>query len=143
MKGETMSTWLIDTPLFKMLAMANAKSLLEWCKVNEPSLFISAASLTEIALGINKIPASQSHRASAQRDWLDEIITRFPDRIDPIDAAVAKRAGALLPSLTTTLPRFRFHDALLLATAQLHGHGLITRRDEIFRPWAKVQIAAV
>lgn len=138
-----MSTWLMDTPLFKMLATPKAKPLLEWCKANEPSLFISAASLSEIALGINKIPGSQSPRASAQRNWLDEIITRFPDRIHPVDAAIAKRAGALLPSLTTTLPRFRFHDALLLATAQMHGHGLITRRDEIFRPWANVQIATV
>jgi hypothetical protein len=58
MKGENMSTWLMDGALFKMLATPKAKPLLEWCKANEPSLFISAASLTEIALGINKLPGS-------------------------------------------------------------------------------------
>jgi predicted nucleic acid-binding protein len=106
-------------------------------------LFISAASLTEVALGIYKLPGSQSQRANAQRNWLDQIITRFADRIHPVDAAIATRAGTLLPSLTTSLARHRFHDALLVATAQMHGHGLITRREETFGPWAQTPIAIV
>jgi hypothetical protein len=79
-----MSTWLMDTPLFKILATPKAKPLLEWCKANEPSLFISAASLTEITLGIKQATGPQSHRASAQRDWLEEIIMSVPDRIHPV-----------------------------------------------------------
>ena len=138
-----MSTWLVDTPLCKMLATPKAKPLLEWCEANEASLFISAASLTEVALGINKLPGSQSQRAKAQRTWLDEIITRFADRIHPVDAAIATRAGALLPSLTNGHLRHRFHDALLVATAQMHGHGLITRRDGIFGPWTQTPMATV
>jgi predicted nucleic acid-binding protein len=138
-----MSTWLLDTPLFNMLATPKAKPLLEWCEVNKPSLFISAASLTEVARGIDKLPVSQSQRANAQRKWLDEIITRFADRIHPVDVAIAIRAGGVLPSLTNGHPRHRFHDALLVATAQLHGHGLITRRDGIFGFWTKVPIATV
>jgi predicted nucleic acid-binding protein len=143
MKGETMSTWLMDTALFKMLATPKAKPLLEWCEANDVSLYISAASLTEVALGINKLPGSQSQRASAENNWLNEIIARFADRIHPVDAAVAMRAGALLPSLTIGHPRHRFHDALLVATAQIHVHGLITRRDTIFGPWAKVPVAMI
>jgi predicted nucleic acid-binding protein len=138
-----MSTWLLDTPLFNMLATPKAKPLLKWCEVNKPSLFISAASLTEVARGIDKLPVSQSQRANAQRKWLDEIITRFADRIHPVDVAIAIRAGGVLPSLTNGHPRHRFHDALLVATAQLHGHGLITRRDGIFGFWTKVPIATV
>ena len=68
-----MSTWLMDTPLFNMLATPKAKPLLEWCEANDASLFISAASLTEVARGISKLPGSQSQRANAQRNWLDEI----------------------------------------------------------------------
>jgi toxin FitB len=143
MKGEDMSTWLMDTPLFKMLATPKAKPLLEWCEANDASLFISAASLTEIALGIDKLPGSQSQRASAQHNWLNEIITRFADRIHPVDAVIATSAGALLPKLTTGHPRHRFHDALLVATAQIHGHGLVTRRDGIFGPWMQTPIATV
>ena len=138
-----MSTWLIDTPLFKMLATPKAKPLLEWCKANDASLYISAASLTEVALGINKLPGPQSQRANAPRNWLDEIITRFADRIHPVDVRIATRAGALLPSLTISLPLHRFHDALLVATAQIHGHGLVTCREETFGPWTQTPIAMV
>ena len=135
-----MSTWLMDTPLFKMLATPRAKPLLEWCEVNDASLYISAASLTEIALGINKLPGSQSQRASAQRNWLDEIAERFADRIHPVDTAIAIRAGGVLPKLTHGHPRHRLHDAFLVATAQIHGHGLVTRRDGIFGRWTHIPI---
>ena len=37
-----MSTWLLDTPLFNMLATPKAKPLHEWCEAIKPSLFISA-----------------------------------------------------------------------------------------------------
>lgn len=138
-----MITWLIDTPVFKMLQTAKAKPLLEWCEADKASLFISAASLTEVALGIDKLPWSQSQRAHDQRKWLDEIVMRFADRIHPIDTAIAIRAGGLLPSLKNGYPRHRFHDALLVATAQIHGHGLVTRRDETFGSWTQTPIAVV
>jgi predicted nucleic acid-binding protein len=138
-----MSTWLMDTPLFKMLQTAKAKPLLEWCEANDASLFVSTASLTHVAQAISKLPGSQSQRATAQLNWLNEIITRFADRIHPVDATIATRAGGLLPSFTTGHLHHRFHDALLVATAQIHGHRLITRREGTFGPWMKVQIATV
>jgi predicted nucleic acid-binding protein len=138
-----MSTWLLDTPLFNILATSKARPLLEWCEANKASLFISAASLTEIARGIDKLPGSQSQRANAQRKWLDEIITRFADRIHPVDAAIAIRAGRVVHGLTNGQPRHRFHDALLVATAQLYSHGLVTRRDGIFGPWTQTPIVIV
>jgi predicted nucleic acid-binding protein len=67
---------------------------------------------------------------------------RFADRIHPVDTAIATHAGALLPRLASH-PGSRFHDALLVATAQLHGHGLITRRDGIFGSWTQTRIAIV
>jgi predicted nucleic acid-binding protein len=138
-----MSTWLLDTPLFKMLATPKAKPLLEWCEANDASLFISATSLTHVAQAISKLPGSQSQRASAQCNGLDEISRRFVDRIHSVDPTIATRAGALLASLTNGHPRHRFHDALLVATAQIHGHGLVTRRDGIFGPWTQTPIAIV
>jgi predicted nucleic acid-binding protein len=132
MKGKHMSTWLMDTPLFNMLQTAKARPLLEWCEANDASLFISVTSLTHLARGISKLPGSQSQRATAQRNWLDEILTHFADRIHPVDATIATRAGAVLASFTTGHLHHRFHDALLVATAQIHGHGLVTRRDRTF-----------
>ena len=136
-----MTTWLIDTALFKMLASPKAASLRNWLEANDASLFLSAASLTEIAAGVAKIPASQSLRANALRAWLDEFTTRYADRIRLVDPEIATRAGALLPCLRNGHPLHRFHDALLVATAQIHGHGLLTRRDAIFGPWTEVPMA--
>jgi predicted nucleic acid-binding protein len=142
-EGKNMSTWLLDTPLFNMLATPKAKPLLEWCEANDASLFISAVSLTHIAQAISKLPGSQSQRAHAQRNWFDEIITGFADRIHPVDAKIATQAGALLPSFTTGYLQHRFHDALLVATARVHGNGLVTRREGIFGPWTQTPIAIV
>jgi predicted nucleic acid-binding protein len=140
MKGKRMNTWLMDTPLFRMLETAKARPLLQWCEANDASLFISAASLTYVVGSISKLPGSQSDRAKALRNWLDDIIVHFADRIHPVDVAIATRAGALLPSFTAG---DRFHDALLVATAQRHGHGLVTRRDTVFGPRTDVKIAIV
>jgi toxin FitB len=143
MEGKTMSTWLMDTPLLKMLRLEKAKPLLHWCEANDASLFISAASLAHVAQGIDKLPTSQSQGAKALRNWLGRIIDRFGDRIHPVDAAIAMRAGSLLPCRTVGLPIHHFHDVLLVATAQKHGHGLVTRRDPVFGPWTGVKIAIV
>jgi len=143
MEGKTMSTWLMDTPLLKMLRPEKAKPLLYWCEANDASLFISAASLTHVAQGIDKLPTSQSQGAEALRNWLDRIIDRFGDRIHPVDTVIARRAGSLLPYRTVGLPIHHFHDVLLVATAQRHGHGLVTRRDTVFGPWTDVKIAIV
>jgi predicted nucleic acid-binding protein len=133
----------MDTPLLKMLRPEKAKPLLDWCEANDASLFISAASLAHVAQGIDKLPTSQSQGAEALRSWLDRIIDRFGDRIHPVDIAIAMRAGELLTSRTNGLPIHYFHDVLLVATVQRHGHGLVTRRDTVFGPWTDVKIAIV
>jgi hypothetical protein len=63
-----------------MLETAKARPLLQWCEANA-SLFISAASLTHVVGNISKLPGSQSDRAKALRNWLDDIIVHFADRI--------------------------------------------------------------
>jgi len=135
-----MSTWLIDTALVKLLASPRATPLRQWCEANEASLFLSSVSLTEIVRSINKMPSSQSQRIHALRHWLDQLISGFADRIYSIDPAIAMRAGALLPHLPNNNTRHPLHDAILVATAQVHGHGLLTRRDATFGPWTQTPI---
>jgi hypothetical protein len=124
-----MSTWLLDTPLFNMLATPKATPLLEWCEANRPSLFISAESLTEISAAIGKMSANRWQRGDALRIWFDEITKHFADRIHPVDEANVILAGGVLPNLKNAHPH--------------HGHGLITRHDGIFGPWTQTRIAIV
>lgn len=48
-----------------------------------------------------------------------------------------------MPSVQNSPLRHRFHGALLVATPQAQGHGLITRRDGIFGPWTQVPIVTI
>ena len=139
-----MKTWLIDTALFATLAPASFQKsgLRHWLDTHREPVFLSAASLVEIETAIGRVPASQQARISALRDWLEGLISTFSDRIHLVDAAVAVRAGRLLPLCHTGLARHRFHDAVLVATAQAHGHGLLTKRDGVFGAWTKVALAS-
>jgi toxin FitB len=114
-----LKTWLIDTALFATLAPASFQKsgLRHWLDTHREPVFLSAASLVEIETAIGRVPASQQPRISALRDWLEGLISTFGDRIHLVDAAVAVRAGRLLPLCHTGLARHRFHDAVLVATA--------------------------
>jgi toxin FitB len=138
-----MNTWLIDTPLFATLAPSSQKSeLRHWLDMHRDPIFLSTASLVEIEAAIERVPASQQARTCALRDWLDGLISTFSDRIHLVDAAVAIRAGRLLPHCHTGLSRYRFHDVVLAATAQMHGHGLLTKREGVFGAWTNIVVAA-
>jgi predicted nucleic acid-binding protein len=138
-----LKTWLIDTPLFATLAPSSQKpGLRHWLDMHREPVFLSAASLVEIEAAIGRVSASQQPRICALRDWLDGLISTFSDRIHLVDAEVAVRAGKLLPHCNTGLPRYRFHDVVLVATAQTHGHGLLTKRDGVFGAWTKIALAS-
>jgi toxin FitB len=138
-----LETWLIDTPLFTTLSPLSSQrsGLRHWLDTHREPVFLSTASLVEIEAAIERVPASQQARISALRHWLDGLISTFSDRIHPVDAAVAVRAGRLLPHCHIGLPRYRFHDAVLAATAQVHGHGLLTKREPVFGAWTQVKVA--
>jgi predicted nucleic acid-binding protein len=137
-----LNTWLIDTALFKSLASGGSKgaSLRGWIETHEDPIFLSVASLVEIEAAIERIRARHAKRADALHDWLDGLVTAFSDRIHPIDIKVAVRAGRLLPHCHDGHVRHRFHDAVLAATAQVYGHGLLTKREPVFGAWTKVKV---
>ena len=67
-------------------------------------------------------------------------VTTFSDVIHPVDVKVAVRAGELMRSWRGGFPLHRFHDVLLVATAQVHGHCLLTTRDAVFGAWTGVKL---
>ena len=139
-----MTTWLIDTAMFKSLGSDAQKrsSLRGWIETHENPLYLSAASLVELEAAVERIRARRVDRAEALRKWLDGLVMTFRDRIHPVDIDVAIRAGRLLTHCHVGPARHRFHDALLVATAQIHGHGLLTKREAIFGSWTGVEVAS-
>jgi PIN domain nuclease of toxin-antitoxin system len=117
-----LDTWLIDTALFKSLAPApggpKGATLRSWIETHEDPLFLSAAFLVELK-AVDKIRGRETKCAEALQAWFDGLVTTFSDRIHPIDIHVAVRAGSLLPYRQEGLPRDRFYDVVLAATAPM------------------------
>jgi predicted nucleic acid-binding protein len=64
------------------------------------------------------------------RTWLDaHVVPEFADRVLPVDMAVARRcAGLHVPD------RRGERDALIAATALVHGMSVVTRNEVDFEP---------
>ena len=93
-------------------------------------------------MAIGRVPASQLARVNAPPELARRPPPPSGDRIHPADAAIAIRAGRLLPFCNQGHVRHRFHDAVLVATAQMRGHGLLTKREGVFGAWTKVALAS-
>jgi predicted nucleic acid-binding protein len=146
LEGEKrfLTTWLIDTALFKGLApRASRRSTLQgWIEAHEEPIFLSVASLVELEAAIARVPAGQRERVATLNKWLEGFVSDFADRIHPVESKVAIRAGRLLPNCREGQIRHRFHDALLVATAQIYDHALLTKRDRVFGAWTRLEVAS-
>ncbi|HXZ02525.1 MAG TPA: type II toxin-antitoxin system VapC family toxin [Stellaceae bacterium] len=122
------------------LGKANAQ-VARWADTVEAvTLYISAITVLELELGVLLVERRDARQGRALRLWLDNhVIPEFADRILPVDAVVAQRCAHLhVPD-----PRAE-RDALIAATALVHGMTLVTRNVNDFAatgvtvldPWA-------
>jgi len=77
----------------------------------------------ELELGVLAIERKEAAQGVALRDWLEQqVLPEFADRTLPIDTAVAQRCAWL------HVPDKRGErDALIAATALVHGMTVVTR----------------
>jgi predicted nucleic acid-binding protein len=102
--------------------------------------FISVITLMELETGVRLIERRDAKHGAMLRSWLDDkVVPGFAGRILPVDEVVALRCAALhVPD-----PRPE-RDALIAATALVHGMTLVTRNVAdfeplgvpLFNPWA-------
>ena len=91
--------------------------------VEAGSLHISAITILELEIGILLLKRKDPRQGTILRTWLDTLVLpEFNGRIFPVDTAVAQRCARLhVPD-----PRAE-RDALIAATALVHGMTLVTR----------------
>ncbi|NPU67768.1 type II toxin-antitoxin system VapC family toxin [Bradyrhizobium sp. 83012] len=92
------------------------------------SMFLSAISILEIELGAQRVARKDTAQGAALRAWIDQqILTTFTGRILAVDTAVAQSCARLhVPD-----PRPE-RDALIAATALVHGLTVVTRNTADF-----------
>ncbi|WP_236713578.1 type II toxin-antitoxin system VapC family toxin [Rathayibacter tanaceti] len=102
-----------------------------WIASRAPSdLHLSVLTIMEIEIGIGRLGRRDSLQAARLRAWLNDVVlTVFAGRILPLDLAVARRAAQLhVPD-----PRPE-RDAMIAATASVHGLTVVTRNVKDFDP---------
>ena len=103
----------------------------QWAdSVDAGSLHISVITILELEIGILQMERRDSRQGAVLRTWLDTLVLpEFNGRIFPVDTAVAQRCARLhVPD-----PRAE-RDALIAATALVHGMTVVTRNLADFEP---------
>ena len=93
-----------------------------WYGVAEDDLWLSSLVLGEIRKGVELARRRDPRRAEALEVWLTDVMSRFSNRVLPVDTAVAEQWGRI--NAVRPLPVI---DALLAATAKANGLTLVTR----------------
>lgn len=98
--------------------------------VDAADLFISAITIMELELGVLSIERRDATHGAMLRSWLEQhVLPEFSGRTLPIDTAVAQRCARL------HVPDKRGErDALIAATALVHGMAVVTRNVADFKP---------
>ncbi|MBE3071353.1 MAG: type II toxin-antitoxin system VapC family toxin [Acidobacteria bacterium] len=118
-------SFLVDTNVISELrkgARANPRVAAWFADLAEEEVYLSVLTVGEIRNGIERIRRRDRRAATALDRWLRTLVRDYEDRVLPVDRAVAEQWGRL--SVPDPLPVI---DALLAATAAVHGLVLATR----------------
>ena len=98
--------------------------------VDAADLFVSAITVMEMELGVLSIERKDATQGAMLRAWLEQhVLPEFSGRTLPVDTAVAQRCARL------HVPDKRGErDALIAATALVHGMTVVTRNVADFKP---------
>jgi predicted nucleic acid-binding protein len=98
--------------------------------VDAASLYLSAMTILELEIGVLQMERRDPKQGAALRAWLDNnVLPEFSARVLPVDTAVAQRCARL-----HTPDPLAERDALIAATALVHGMTIVTRNARDFEP---------
>ncbi|USX28281.1 type II toxin-antitoxin system VapC family toxin [Oxalobacteraceae bacterium OTU3CINTB1] len=120
--------FLVDTNVVSELRKARQgkanSNVVRWrVAANASTLYVSAITIHELEIGILLSERRNAANAVALRTWMDaHVLSSYSGRILPVDTSVARRGATL------HVPRTRpWADALIAATALVHGMTVVTR----------------
>lgn len=123
--------YLLDTNVISELRKPQADAkVVAWAKsIIAPRLFISVITLKELETGVLRMERRDPAQGKVLRTWLKRhVMPAFDARILPVDTAVALRCANLhVPDKANE------SDALIAATALVHGLTVVTRNINDFK----------
>ncbi|MEX0445333.1 type II toxin-antitoxin system VapC family toxin [Xenorhabdus sp. SGI246] len=126
--------YVLDTNVVSELRKIRAgkadPNVAAWAEnVDAADLFVSAITIMELELGILLIERKDAAQGVILRAWLEQhVLPEFSERTLPVDTAVAQRCARLhVPD------RCSDRDALIAATALVHGMTVVTRNVADFQ----------
>ncbi len=126
---------MLDTNVLSEFRKAQSgradKNVVSWVVTVSPSMmFVSIMSIMELEVGTLLMARRDPAQGALLRTWLDtRILPSFTGRVLSIDAAVAQRCAQL--HVPNPQPE---RNALIAATALVHGMTVVTRNVADFRP---------
>lgn len=127
--------YVLDTNVVSELRKVRAgkadRNVAAWTEsVDAAELYVSAITIMELELGVLSIERKDAVQGAVLRAWLEQhVLPEFSGRTIPVDTAVALRCARL------HVPDKRGErDALIAATALVHGMTVVTRNVEDFQP---------
>ncbi|MEV0231517.1 type II toxin-antitoxin system VapC family toxin [Nonomuraea sp. NPDC050786] len=121
--------YILDTDIISEVRKPHGNSQVKgWVDASlGPTLYLSVISIGEIRWGIEQRRKSDPRQALALENWLARLYRSFQDRIIPISTDVVEEWGRM--RCIRPLP---FSDALIAATARIHGWSVVTRNVKDF-----------
>jgi len=123
--------YLLDTNVLSELRKGNRAdaNVLHWnSQLSPKDCFVSVVSFAEIKRGILSVRRKDHQFAEALADWYEgNLIPNFSKKALKVDLTISEKTADLMALRTRDLA-----DALIAATAIVHGFTLVTRNENDF-----------
>lgn len=123
-----MNQYLLDTNVVSELRKARPHgAVVAWLSAaEEASLFVSAVTLGELQVGIERTRRQDPSKASELEAWVDHVPAFY--RVLPMDIACFREWGRIMDKKPPEL----LQDAMIAATARVHRLIVATRNERDF-----------
>lgn len=121
--------YLLDTNVVSELRKPKPHgAVVAWLQtIDDPQLHVAAVTVGEIQAGIEITREQDSAKAAELENWLELVAASY--NVLPMDAAAFRTWAQLMHRKSDTI----YEDAMIAATAKVHGLTVVTRNTADFK----------